>query len=560
MNEVMFLKKVLLSLIIVVLLSVACFASDYNGYIVRVTENTAENLSENISIFSNASLLSELNDSQVVELIVDELSAVNEINSEQMLVKADDEDALQQLIDLGIVAGYEKNTYLELLGYDATLNTNYSDQKWYLDYINADFAWNAGIFGDEVLVAVIDSGVYPHDDIKKNLVTGKNYVDVDTLGETYTVDEYNHGTPVAGIIASQCNNFATVGISFKSKIVPLRVTNGHRLEMANAISAIYDAVSMGCDVINLSFGDTAQNTELYNAVKYAIDRNVIVVAAAGNSGNSGYVYPAAFDEVVSVANAERNASGTSLVIREYSQRNDMVDIAAPGTEIMSLYIDGTVTSINITGTSFSCPMVSAVAALAKSVNPELTQSEFEDLIKSSANSSFLASSGQDSTAWGAGLLDIKAFIQQLLYGDKYYVSENITIDNEVFVYVTNLSGTDTIEKCTVLVSEYDEGGFLSATKNFLFSLDPVSSKEISLTENNFSSSAVVRVITDYIPGDVNGDGEVNIRDASAILRFKSGHTVNVIEAALDVNGDGEVSIRDASAILRYCTGQNVELH
>lgn len=550
------MKKIYLTLVLSVLLALGCFAGEFDGYIVTVKENTIENMSS-VSLFSGTRLLSDLDDSDVVKLISEEMDSVEEINSEHMLIKVDSMEAVQELIDLGIVESYEEDRLLYLFDYDVTLNPEYNNQKWYLDAINADFAWNAGIFGNDVKVAVIDSGVNAHDDIKRNIIPGKNYVS--GFAETYTDDNSNHGTSVASIIASECNNLATVGISFKTKIIPLKVTNDSTLKTSLAVDAIYDAVDIyECDVINLSFGDTAYSTSLYNAIKYAIDNNVIVVAAAGNWGNTytGYVYPASYPEVVSVANVEKTSNGFS--VKNTSQKNDMVDIAAPGTSIYTILNSGNLGTQN--GTSFSCPMVSATAALVKSVDPDITQSEFEELIKASANKSYIASSGQDSNAWGAGLLDIEAFIKLKNNGEKWFVSDKVIIGEEVAVYVTNLDDEEALENCTVIISEYNSEGYLEKTKTVPLSLNASESKKISLTQYGFSSAAYIDVICDHMPGDVNGDGEVSLRDASVIMRKLAGYDVVAVEAALDVNGDGEFSLRDASVIMRYLAGYDVVLN
>ena len=551
------MKKLLVFLLILLSVSTVCLAEDYNGYIVKITENAAYKLSSSLP-YGSASLMSDMTDSEVVEMIANETPTIEEINSEHMLVKALDDDTLEELVSLGIVESYEKNFYLELCGaYDVTQNANYSDQEWYLDYINADFAWDAGIYGsNDVLVAVIDSGVYAHDDLKRNLLEGKNYVDTDIYGTTDTHDYADHGTHVASIIASECNNLATVGIAFKSKIVPFRVTTSDKLELSYAVDAIYDAVKLNCDVINLSFGSVNDSQKLEEAINYAISKNVIVVAAAGNYGDTGYYYPASYENVVSVANAQKN--GDSLEIKSTSQRNDKVDIASVGTGVYSVSNTGAVSGVS--GTSFSCPMVSAVAALAKSVNRNISQSEFESLIKSSADDSYIAASGQDFTAWGAGLLDIKEFFLQMFEGDKTFVSNKFTLNGDTLVYVTNLSDTEAIEKGFVILSEYDAEGILVKSESFPVSIAAGENKAFSITGNGFSSSAAVRVVSGYLPGDVNGDGEVSIRDASAILKYKANQVVSVVEDALDANGDGEVNIRDASAILRFCAGDNVELY
>ena len=548
------MKKIFFAFLFSILLAIVCFAGEFDGYIVKIKDNTIENMTS-VSVFSDAQLMSELDDSEVVELISEEMDTVEEINAEHMLLKVDSFEALQELIDLGIVEDYEENGYLYLFDYDVALNTNYSDQEWYFDAINADFAWNAGVFGGDVKVAVIDSGVFEHDDLKRNIIPGKNYVS--GYAETYTEDNSNHGTSVASIIASECNELATVGISFKSKIIPLKVTNDTSLTIALAVEAIYDAVDLyECDVINLSFGDTSTNNALYTAIKYAIDNGVIVVAAAGNWGDTGYVYPASYNEVISVANVAQTTNGFS--VRSTSQKNDMVDIAAPGYMIHAIFNTGSVGTQS--GTSFSCPMVSATAALAKSIDPDITQSEFETLLKASANKAYISTSGQDTNAWGAGLLDIEALIKLMNDGETCFVSDKVIVDEEVAVYITNLDSEEAIKSCTVIISEYNSDGYLEKSKTVTFTLGAGESKRMSLTEYGFSSAAYIDVICDHIPGDVNGDGEVSLRDASVIMRKLAGYEVVAVEAALDVNGDGEFSLRDASVIMRYLAGYDVVLN
>ena len=548
------MKKIASLLFLMFALSLFAFANN-NGYIVRIKDNTLENLST-VSMFADrAMLFSDMDDSEVVELLAKELPDVAEINSNHMLVSVTDEVALQELIDLGIVEEFEEDRYLYLFDYDVTTNPNYLDQEWYLDAINADFAWNAGVFGNDVKVAVVDSGVYQHDDLKRNIIPGKNYVK--GFPETYTEDNSNHGTSVASIIASECNSLATVGISFKTKIISLKVTNDSTLTISLATQAIYDAVDIyECDVINLSFGDTSPSTSLYNAIKYAIDKNVIVVAAAGNWGNTGYVYPASYSEVVSVANVEKTSNGFS--VRPTSQKNDMVDISAPGYKVHAIYNNGSVGTQN--GTSFSCPMVSATAALAKSIDPDMTQSEFESLIKASANSSYIALSGQDSDAWGAGLLDIEEFIKLMNVGKDCFVSGTLTINDEAVVYITNLNDEKDLENCTVIISEYNNEGYLDKSKSFPVSLSAGENYRLSLSDYNFSAAAKVKIISNHIPGDIDDDKEVTLRDASAIMRYLAGYTVTIVDSALDVDGDGNVSLRDASAIMRYLAGYNVVLN
>ena len=548
------MRKILSTLFLLSLLSLVTFAADYNGYIVKIKENTLENI-QGVSLFSDrAMLFSDMDDSDVVELLADELADVSEINSEHMLVKAVDEASLQELIDLGVVEYYEENLYAYLYGYNYSANTLYdSNQKWYFDAVNLGFAWDAGIYGSDTKVAVIDSGVYLHNDIKNNIVPGINYVAGESADNT--TDVKGHGTAVAGLIASQCNSIGVVGGAFKTKVVPLKVTNNTSVELANIVDAVYDAVDeYNCDVINMSFGMSSDTESLQNAVNHAINKNVIVVAAAGNEGNTGYKYPASYDGVISVANAEKYSG--SFRIYSSSQKNDKVDIAAPGKDLTSL-VNSADGYDKFVGTSFSAPIVSAVAALAKSVKPSISPYEFERLVRLTADSSYMSFSGQDSNAWGMGMLDVKALFKELL-GDDCYVSKKATVSDNTFVYITNFSD-EAVKNGTIVVSEYDESGALTSVENIPLSLGSYESYEFSLTENGFSENARVEFVGKTTPGDVDGDGNVSLRDASVIMRYLAGYVVTATESAMDVDGDNSVTLRDASAILRHLAGYTVNL-
>jgi len=563
------MKKYLVCLVAVLLLSVGCFAADFDGYIVRIKDNTFDNLKYGeFSVFSDGVLFGEINDSDAVRMIAEEIDEVNEINSEHMLLKAENMESLQQLIDMGIVESYEEDSYLELFGYDYSKNAYYN-QQWYLDYINADFAWDAGIYGNGVKVAVIDSGINPIEDLTKNLELGKNYES--GKDELDTSDNVSHGTSVAGIIASSCNELATIGISFNASLVPLRVTyvnsnNDTVVSTSAAVDAIYDAVDyFECDVINMSFGSDKRSTEFENAVNYAVDKGTIVVAATGNYGEKPFgngvvinppMYPAYYENCIGVGNAER--FGGILRIKSSSGYNDRVTIAAPGTGIK--VVNKTTT---VDGTSFSSPMVAAAAALVKSIDPSIGQAEFKSLITSTANKTYIEPSGQSADKWGAGLLDIKAMLMKLLSDNGFYKSPVNTVNGESYFVITNTGSNEDATGYAVTLSEYSSGKVLTKfelVKDII--LAPGQSKEISLTtdDNVFTSNAVIDVYDDHTPGDLNNDGKINILDASILLRHLSNYKTDIVLEGIDVNGDGSANILDVSALLRYIAKYLVKLH
>ncbi len=554
------MKRILILLVVLMLLSVSCFAADFDGYIVKLKDNTVQNL-VNASVFSEgAGLFSDMADDEVASLLADEFDEVSEINADHLLLKAESLDAVDALVEMGVVEYYEEDVYLELFTNDVEANERFENQ-WYLDYINASYAWDLGVYGEGVNVGVVDSGVYKHDDLVANLLEGINYNDTEgtTCNTDNVYDGDGHGTTVAGIIAAECNDIGHVGIAFKSKVVPLRVINSQgKVSTSDAADAVYDAVDIyGCQVVNLSFGSYKQLTTLYDAIMYAINRNVIVVAAAGNNAlkeEEGMVnrpqYPAYYEEVISVANACKDGDGLSIF--STSTYNDGVDIAAPATSIDTLINGNGYKSRS--GTSFSSPMVAAAAALAKSVNPSITPAAFTNLIKSTADTSYIASSGKSLEHWGAGLLDIEAMMKVLIGNSAPFASDVVEVDGEDVVYITNTNSTPgaTSDRLVVSISDYDSEGTYLGTTTERITVARGETVAFSLTQLGISSNAVVEVKYDRVPGDATGEGEVNVSDATAILLYIAKNYPADFDATLyDVNGDGSVNVSDATAILLY---------
>jgi type VII secretion-associated serine protease mycosin len=251
----------------------------------------------------------------------------------------------------------------------AAYNDTYRSQQWALNALKAETV-HEKTRGSGVTVAVIDTGVKSsHSDLSGNVLSGVDYVSPGTSAN----DESGHGTHVAGIIAALHNNSRGIaGFAPKAKILPVRVLdrNGSGTS-ANVAKGIIYAADRGAKVINLSLGSNQSSTAMQSAIAYAIGKNVLVVAAAGNSGcgllGSATEYPAAYSGVVGVGAVTQSMSRAS-----YSACGTWVDVVAPGDRIISTMIQNSVglgcsSSANyctISGTSFSTPYVAAAGALA----------------------------------------------------------------------------------------------------------------------------------------------------------------------------------------------------
>ncbi|MEU4557986.1 S8 family serine peptidase [Actinoplanes sp. NPDC023936] len=277
----------------------------------------------------------------------------------------------------------------------------YRSQQWDFTKMNVANAWQRST-GSGVTVAVIDTGVdAAHPDLAANTLSGYDAI-ADRAG--VSTDGNGHGTHVAGTIAAVTGN--GVGVSAVApdvKILPVKVldANGSGY-MSDTAEGIVWAADHGAQVINMSLGSTAKVTAVTNAVAYARSRGVTVVAAAGNSRTSGspISYPGADEGVIAVAatdSADRYAS--------YSNAGGYVDVAAPGSGIISTYPTARGMYANLNGTSMAAPHVAAVAALLKSYRSALTPDQIESLLEKSAVD--LGGAGFD-TDYGYGRIDAAA--------------------------------------------------------------------------------------------------------------------------------------------------------
>ena len=257
-------------------------------------------------------------------------------------------------------------------------NDPYWTYQWGPQKIEADYAWNTTIGNHSVLVAVIDTGIdYTHPDLSENYIAlGHDWVNDDDD----PLDDNGHGTHCVGIVAAVLNN--AVGIAGIANVSVMAEKGldaygyGTEDDLANAI---IDAVDNGADILSNSWGGSDDSILIHDAVRYAYDNGVLVVAAAGNDATSSKLYPAAYDEVVAVT-----ATDSSDYPASFTNFGDWVDVAAPGVDIYSTLPTYHVTlndppysrSLNydyLSGTSMACPHAAAEAALIWSQFPNATQ-------------------------------------------------------------------------------------------------------------------------------------------------------------------------------------------
>jgi thermitase len=375
---------------------------------------------------------------------------------------------------LPVPAGETVDSFLEILKSDPNVefaepngiyrafvdpnDTLYSSQ-YYLQEgttpgsINVEDAWDITTGSTTIVVAVVDTGVtLTHTDLAANLWTNPSTTSISGLhGATMEInwdedlscsetdislgpeqcDNPNptddatgvfHGTHVAGIIAAVTNNNSGIaGIAQNCRIMAVKALNsdgnGSFESIANGI--LY-AVNNGAHVINLSLGGSSGSSTIQAAIDYAIANGIVVVAASGNDAGS-VNFPAAYEPVIAVGATDENDE-----IADFSSRGPELDLVAPGVNILSTNQSGTSTE---DGTSFATPMVAAVAALIRSINPSMSITNITRYIDFYADD--LGAGGFDNT-YGYGRLNAFKAVQAAQAGTPF-----ITVPsepNETFSY------------------------------------------------------------------------------------------------------------------------------
>lgn len=264
------------------------------------------------------------------------------------------------------------------------------DTRYYWLYSSAiPSAWKllADIQTAPVTVAVIDTGIEldnPHLQDRIDF-RGRNFVP--SSPSSNINDKEGHGTAVAGIIAAvpaQETNYYGVCGNVDVKILPLKVYSDltGALQIQYIIDAIYYAIEMNVDVINISIDIPHYDEGLQIACLAAYDKSIPIIASAGNKGNEYYSYPSSCYGVISVS-ALSLYNNDYFLSSPFSSYNDRIDLSAHGEDIFTIGLNGTYKFLS--GSSFSCAIVTGAVAVLKAVNKDLTPLEIETILCSSAD-------------------------------------------------------------------------------------------------------------------------------------------------------------------------------
>lgn len=349
--------------------------------------------------------------------------------------------------------------------------SDYVSQQWFLDYVKAPAAWNLlasqKALKDPVKVCVIDTGAsLSHPDLK-NVINREESIEVVWTDETdiaswqsaplrgdgYTNgggeanDLSGHGTHVAGIIAAESGNGGVSGVAsggdtaVANELVDLVAIDAFSLYVKgkdgrwaasaterDLVFALEYARDHECSIVNMSLGFATSDsklTELFEALTTELteDGNMLIVAAAGNSGMDAPTLPASCSNVMGVislsdssgvssssASFALGAGKTGTTVRSsFSNYGSWCDIAAPGEAIVSTWRqDGTTDGFGVmSGTSMACPVVAGTAALVRAADPTLSAREVRDVLCNTARD--LYTKGFDAQT-GYGAVDAEAAV------------------------------------------------------------------------------------------------------------------------------------------------------
>ena len=324
----------------------------------------------------------------------------------------------------------------------AATNDPLRTQQWGLDQVRAEQAWPTST-GAGAVVAVVDTGVdFAHPDLGANLLQGATFTGCqgtspcgngDYRGPDGQNNADEHGTHVAGIVAAVTDNgIGVAGTAPDAKILPVKVLEDGSGSFGEIADGIRWSADNGADVINLSLGGlpglqaltlTGVESDVTDAVAYANERGVTVVAAAGNTATPLCNTPAFEPGAICVASTDRNE--VKSWFSELPNKPDLKAVTAPGGAGLAFCEDDIVSTVPLgtgsagcgesdydyyAGTSMATPHVAGVAALLAAQGR--TRENIEAALLDTARQPLTDVTGLYSPVYGWGIVDAAAAVQQ----------------------------------------------------------------------------------------------------------------------------------------------------
>jgi serine protease len=365
-------------------------------------------------------------------------------------------------------------------------------------------AWGQVGYGTSaVTVAMIDTGIRrTHQDFQASrILQGYDYVN----GDNDPADDCDHGTHTSGTVAATTNNGVGVAGMSQAKILPYKVLapsllGGCSGSAANIASAIRAAADNGANIISMSIGGPDSTVE-HDAVTYAYNKGVTIVAAAGNDGSNNSIdYPGAYPEVIAVAALESNKARAS-----YSDGGPQLDIAAPGSNVVSTIGSSDTAYGTMSGTSMATPHVAGALALAMSCAPAgTTRTQIVNALYSTAED--LGAAGRDDL-YGYGLARADRLVATICTGgggptNNPPVASFTTSSSGLAVSVDGTASSDPDGDPLTYAWTYGDGGTGSgATASHTYAAAGTYSIGLTVSDGRGGSNSTTRSVTVAPSGD-----------------------------------------------------------
>jgi subtilisin family serine protease len=327
-------------------------------------------------------------------------------------VEFDELNALAVTLPTSAIGALQHNPNVVLVEADPLRQLCSEVVPWGVDRVQATDLWdnddngvldNGAITGAGIKVGVIDTGIFRnHQDFAGVTITGEP--------AGWDSDGNGHGTHVCGTLAANLNGLGMVGVSpgkISLHMVKVFDAGGTWVYASTLLDAVRHAQAAGCKVISMSLGGPQPSSVEERGFNNLYKKGLLLVAGAGNAGDNSVLYPAGYGSVISVAATDMNNN-----VGSFSQKNSDVELAAPGVDIYSTIPGPNNTSAWAywSGTSFSTPHVSGVAALIWSKYPSKSNQAVRAALQAGALD--LGSPGRDAS-YGYGLVQAKNSLNAL---------------------------------------------------------------------------------------------------------------------------------------------------